>query len=366
VSIDASSIRYVRQRTLAGFGVAGQESLAAARVLVIGAGGLGSAVLPILAAAGIGSVTVVDDDLVDESNLHRQTLYSPADVGRAKAEAAAEALSRLSPDATITARVVRFDAATATELTSNVGLIVDAGDNLATRYLANDTAAALGIPLVWGNALGWSGQAGVAWDARGADYRDLFPVQVDDDGANCATTGVLPSVCTVIGGLMAGETLKLLTASGDPLVGRVVHYDARSGRTREVSFRRPVGGRRPPSEAPSVVADTSAAAPRGTLSPQELKSLVDDGGPLVLLDVREPWEAEHTTIAGSVLIPLGELPARRGELDPAARTVVYCHHGVRSAQALELLQRSGFSDASHLAGGIAAWTRDIDPGLRRY
>lgn len=361
VSIDATSKRYARQRILAGFGADGQARLADARVLVIGAGGLGSAVLPALAAAGIGHLTIVDDDIVDESNLHRQTLFSPADVGRGKAEAAADALTRLSPGADILPEPVRFDADTAALLAADAHLIVDASDNMPTRYLANDVASANGIPLVWGNALGWTGQAGVAWDAQGADYRDLFPEQPGDDGATCASVGVLPSVCTVVGGLMASEALKLLTGAGEPLVGRVVTYDARTARTRELQYRRSSEPRRAPSPA------RKAEPMDESIAPTDLKTLLDSGDPVVLLDVREPWEAETAQIPGSVLIPLGELTARYGELDSDAQTVVYCHHGMRSAQALAFLQQTaGFANARHLDGGIDAWSREVDPAVARY
>lgn len=360
MSIDAASVRFARQRALAGFGFSGQGFLASARVLVIGAGGLGSASLPTLAAAGVGAITIIDDDTVAESNLHRQTLYSPADVGRLKAEVAAAVLQRLSPEAAITARPVRFDSESAQALAADADLIVDASDNTATRYLANDVAAACGVPLVWGNALGWAGQVGVAWDARGVDYRDLFPIEPSAGADTCATVGVLPSVCTVIGGIMAGEALKLLTASGDPLLGRVIHFDARNGRIRELDYRRAPGPRRQP------IAATKAANEPFALSPLQLKALFDDGEPVVLLDVREPWETAQAQIPGSVLIPLGELSFRHTELDPAATTVIYCHHGVRSAQALGLLRQRGFGEASHLTGGIDAWSREVHPELRRY
>jgi sulfur-carrier protein adenylyltransferase/sulfurtransferase len=358
VSIDATSLRFARQRALAGFGIEGQARLAAARVLVIGAGGLGSAVLPTLAASGIGSITIVDDDTVDESNLHRQTLYSLADVGRSKAEVAARALKSLSPDAEIMARHVRFDSENAQAMATDADLLVDASDNAAARYLANDMAAARGVPLVWGNALGWTGQAGVAWDARGVDYRDLFPTEPSVDGATCATVGVLPSVCTVIGGIMASEVLKLLAESGEPLLGRVVYFDARDGRIRELEYHRAPGSRRPPAAKGT---DDSHA-----LGPHQLKALLERDEPVVLLDVREPWEAEQAQLPGSVLIPLAELASRHTELDPTATTVIYCHHGMRSAQALAFLRQSGFVDARHLTGGIDAWSREIDPALRRY
>ena len=368
MSIDATSPRYARQRTLSGFGVAGQEALAAARVLVIGAGGLGCAVLPTLAAAGIGHLAIVDGDTVDESNLHRQTLYSLADVGRPKAEAAAEVLRTLSPDADIVAHAAGFDAGTAATLAADVTLLIDATDNPAARYLANDLAASLAIPLVWGSALGWVGQVGVAWDARGADYRDLFPTEPAVEGATCATVGVLPSVCTTIGGMMAGEALKIVSASGDPLVGRVLQFDARTGRVRELAFRRSAlraRGQASVSPGSPAAAPSAGSRPRA-LEPAELKRMLDAREPLVLIDVREPWEAERVQIPGSLLVPFGNLAARVAELDPAAPTIVYCHHGPRAFSAAEFLARRGFGSVAVLNGGIDAWAREADPMAARY
>jgi molybdopterin/thiamine biosynthesis adenylyltransferase/rhodanese-related sulfurtransferase len=363
VSIDAGSVRFERQRTLAGFGLAGQRDLAAARILVIGAGGLGSSLLPSLAAAGVGEIGIVDDDVVEESNLHRQTMFSLSDVGRLKSEAAADALRRLSPDATVNAHPVRFDSHTAAMLAEDVDLLVDASDTLATRYLANDIAAERGVPLVWGNALGWAGQAGVAWDAKGVDYRDLFPVESSEDDATCALVGVLPTVCAVIGSIMANEVLKLLTDTGEPLLGRVLHFDSRSGSFRELAYRRAPGDRSR-QETPMTV--TRPMDDPHSLSAPQLRSLLDDGAPLTLLDVREPWEAETARLPNSVLVPLGDLAARHPELSKTARTVIYCHHGVRSADALGYLRELGFGDVSHLSGGIDAWSREIDPAIGRY
>ena len=213
MAVDPSSPRFARQRILSGFGD-GQKRLADAHVLVIGAGGLGSAVLPLLAAAGVGILTVLDDDTVAESNLHRQTLHTADDLGRNKAESAAETLRRLAPDAEIRMLTSRFDAGTTFDLLLDVDVLVDASDNPATRYLANDAAAIRGIPLVWGSALAYAGQVGVAWDEKGVDYRDLFsqgqsPQDDATEGDTCEIVGVLPSVCGVIGAMMASEVLKL-------------------------------------------------------------------------------------------------------------------------------------------------------------
>jgi molybdopterin/thiamine biosynthesis adenylyltransferase/rhodanese-related sulfurtransferase len=363
--LDPASPRFARQRILAGFGADGQAALAGAHVLVIGAGGLGSAVLPLLAAAGVGILTVVDDDTVAESNLHRQTLHTAADLGRNKAASAAETLGRLSPDAEIRVVETRFEPGETFDLLLDVDVLVDATDNPATRYLANDTATIRGIPLVWGSALAYAGQVGVAWDEKGVDYRDLFPEGSDAGaGDTCDVVGVLPSVCGVIGAMMASEVLKLLTGVGEPLLGRVAAYDALTGRTREIEYRRDPEAPRPGSleerTAPPVEPDGR------TITPEQLRDALAGPTPPVLLDIREPWEAELVQIPGSVFIPMNHIPERLGELDSDAETVVYCHHGVRSARVLEYLEQNGFTHGRHLTGGVEAYAAKVDPSLARY
>lgn len=370
--VDPDAPRYARQRILTGFGREAQQRLAGAHVIVIGAGGLGSAVLPALAAAGVGTIGIVDDDVVDTSNLHRQTLFSPADVGRPKVDAAADALSRLAPDVTIERHGIRFAPGTTFDLLLDADLLIDGSDNLATRYLANDAAAIRAIPLVWGSALRYSGQVGVAWDERGIDYRDLFPEQPDAaDDDTCEVAGVLPTVCAVTGAMMATEAIKLLTGVGEPLLGRVAVYDALTGTTREISYTREPGAVRPGSlEERTAIREPDPA--RSVTAAQLAKLLagpttegVHETPPL-LLDVRERPEASFAALPDSVLIPLGELPGRLDELDPDASIVVYCHHGVRSARALEVLEKAGFTRVRHLTGGLDAWSVQVDPELPRY
>ena len=357
---DPRSPRYARQRILPGFGDEAQKRLSSAHAVVIGAGGLGSAVLPILAAAGVGTITVVDDDLVDETNLHRQILHGGADIGRAKVDSAAEAVHRQSAETTVIAHLGQFTTETGPGILAGADIVIDGSDNNETRFAANDAAVAAGIPLVWGSALRWSGQVGLAWG--GTDYRDLFPDGPDADADTCEIAGILPTVCTVIGGLMATEALKLLAGVGEPLIGRVVLFDALSNSTRELRYARDPARDAGPGMSPSP----PVAVSRDSITARELADLLGEAGPPVLLDVREPHEFAITALPGAVLIPLGDLDARIGELDPGAPTVVYCHLGVRSASALARLRAAGFTDARHLAGGVDSWSRTVDPALPRY
>ena len=372
-AIQPDSPRYARQRVLPGWGVGAQQRLADAHVVVLGAGGLGSAVVPALVAAGVGRVTVVDDDRVETTNLHRQTLHSPADVGRAKVDSAADAAAALSPETTVVAVPRRFDEADADELLADADLVIDGTDDILTRYVADDAAARAGIPLVWGSAAKFSGQVGVSWEARGVSYRDLFPEPPADAGLSCEVDGILPTVCTVTGGMMAGEALKVLTGVGEPLLGRVVVYDALSGRTREIAYRRAADAApRPAAPAVAPATPPRPAAPRpapeatGEIDAATLSDELGSESPPTLLDVREPWEAAIAAITGSTLIPLGELGDRVGELDPAASVVVYCHLGVRSEYAARLLAGAGFARVRNLAGGIDAWSRSVDATVVRY
>jgi adenylyltransferase/sulfurtransferase len=370
--VDPDAPRFQRQRILSGFGPDAQRRLADAHVVVIGAGGLGSAVLPALAAAGVGTISIVDDDTVDATNLHRQTLYSPADVGRMKVDAAADVLTRLAPDVTIERQGIRFAPGNTFDLLLEADLLIDGSDNHDTRYLANDAAAIRAIPMVWGSALRYSGQVGVAWDERGVDYRDLFPEQPEADEETCEVAGVLPTVCAVTGAMMASEALKLLTGIGEPLIGRVAVYDALTGTTREIGYQRDPSAVRPGSlEERTALREPD---PERSVTAEQLAKLLagpTTGGvhetPPLLLDVRERPEASFASLPGSVLIPLGELPGRLDELPaPDTSIVVYCHHGVRSARALEVLEKAGFTRARHLTGGLDGWAVKVDPEMPRY
>ncbi|HEY4224889.1 MAG TPA: ThiF family adenylyltransferase [Pseudolysinimonas sp.] len=376
-SVDPDSPRFLRQRVLSGFGGEAQRTLAEAHVLVIGAGGLGSTVIPALAAAGVGTISIIDDDTVEASNLARQTIHGSDDVGRPKVDSAADAVARLSPDTTVIRHNERFVDRNSFDLLLEADLLIDGSDTFSTRYLANDAAAIRGIPMVWGSASQYTGHVGVAWDEAGVDYRDLFPVQPDDDAAqSCELVGVLPTVCAVIGAMMASEAIKLLTGIGEPLIGRVASYDALTGTTREIAYRRD-----PDAERPGSLEERTAVRepdPERSVTPQKLAQLLAGPttagiheAPPLLLDVREAAEASFVSLPDSTLIPLGQLPDRLDELaDTAggrdASIVVYCHHGVRSARALETLEKAGFTRVRHLTGGIDAWRVEVDPAMAAY
>ncbi len=379
--------RYARQLALPGFGAAELAALGRARVLVIGAGGLGSVVLPQLVGAGVGAgpggrIGIVDDDVVELSNLHRQTLHGEGDLGRRKVDSAAERLTALNASTTIVRHAERFSRDTALALLAGYDLLVDGSDGFATRYLAADAAVLARVPLVWGAVLQYDGQVGVS-PVGGPGYRDLFPQRPDPASVlDCATGGVLPSVCGVIGSIMAAQVVTLLTGIGESLIGRVTTYDARSGRFRELTYRHdpsaaPItalpdddapGGDSPDGDSPghdSPGHDDSGEAGTDELTAPQLAELLAEAAPPLLLDVREPWEHDLAAIAGSQLLPLGQLADGIADLPRDRRIVAYCHHGIRSRHALDLLRAAGL-DAQHLVGGIDAWSVQVDPSIARY
>jgi adenylyltransferase/sulfurtransferase len=365
--------RFARQLALPGFGIDAQRALAAARVLVIGAGGLGSAVIPALSAAGVGTVGVIDDDTVELSNLHRQTIHGQADVGGPKVASAASRVAAINPGTTVVAINERLGRDTALELFAGYDLVIDGSDNFPTRYLANDAAAITGIPLVWGAVSQYAGQVGVAWAAKGPQYRDLFPTPPPAGSVlSCEQGGVFPTVVAVIGSVMAGEALKVLTGVGEPLIGRVTTFDSLSGGFRELAYQRD------PEAAPITElidydafcgvtpTESRPAMSDDTVTPAELSAILERGDDVVLLDVREPWEASIVSLPDALLVPLGSLESVIDKLDPAEEFILYCHHGTRSEMALQLLTQRGFDHARHLQGGIEAYAREIDPDLARY
>ncbi|MCC7128609.1 MAG: ThiF family adenylyltransferase [Microbacteriaceae bacterium] len=361
--------RYSRQLALPGFDESTQLKLTNARVLVIGAGGLGSAAVPYLASTGVGTIGILDTDTVELSNLHRQIVHGVEDLGRSKLDSIADSVARIDPEIRVVKHNLRVDSSNVLELLSQYDLLVDGSDNFPTRYLASDAATISGKPLVWGAILQYGGQVGVSWSDRGPTYRDLFPVPpAPGDIPNCAEGGVLPGVCAVIGAIMSTEVVKILSGTGEPLIGRVCTYDALTGRFREIPFRAD-----PAAERVTELIDYEAfcgiekeSAIVEELNPAELKELLDRGTELQLVDIREPFEREIVQIDNSDFIPLGQLPSRLSELRTDVPVVLYCHHGSRSARALRFLREQGLANATHLIGGIDAFAREIAPELQRY
>lgn len=357
--------RYARTTQLPGFGPVAQRRLRATRVLVVGAGGLGSAVLPLLASAGFGTIGIVDDDRVEASNLPRQSIHTPSDVGRPKVESAAEAVKALDEGIELRLFAERLSAQNAERILSGFDLVLDGSDNFPTRYLVDDAATLAGIPVVWGAVHQTGGQVGLSWAANGPTYRDLFPVPpAPGSVASCAEAGALPSVCGVIGGLMVGEAIKLVTGTGEPLLGRVVVHDALRGSFRELAYQRD------PQAAPitELIDYDLFCGVSDTMSPAELQARLTAGEPHTLLDVREPWEADIVELPSSLLVPLGVVqrdPAGVAERLTDAPLVIICHHGIRAETARRLLSDVGMSGLV-LAGGLDAWARDVDPGMPRY
>jgi adenylyltransferase/sulfurtransferase len=373
----AELLRYSRHLLLPEVGVEGQRRLKAARVLLIGAGGLGSPAALYLAAAGVGTIGVVEFDLVDATNLQRQVAHGTAAVGRPKLESLTARLRDLNPHVVVEPFPVRLSSANALEILRRFDVVVDGTDNFPTRYLVNDACVMLGKPLVYGAILRFDGQVSV-FDARhGPCYRCLY-ADPPPPGLvpSCAEGGVLGVLPGVIGSLQALEALKLILGIGDSLIGRLVLFDALRLRFRELALTRdpdcPVCGSHPSVteliDYEAFCGIGAAVAPTaGTeISPADLHQALKGAPPPVLLDVREPHEWEIAHIEGAALIPLGQLPAHLRDLDAHAEVVTYCHHGMRSMQALQLLRGAGFERVRSLAGGIDAWADAIDPGMPRY
>lgn len=362
--------RYSRHLLLPAIGDEGQRRLRGARVLVVGAGGLGAPVLQYLAAAGVGRLGIVDDDVVDVTNLQRQVVHGHADIGRPKVDSAAEAVRALDPGVDVAQHRVRLTAENV-DLLGEYDLVVDGADNFPTRYLVNDACVHLGLPEVWGSVLRFDAQVSVFWGRPPASLpiepvqlRDLFPEPPPEGSVpSCAAAGVLGALCGQVGSLMATEAIKLITGVGRPLLGRVAVLDALAGTWREVPLR-PAPAER--SAAPAHLAADAIGPPvPREVSPHELARLLAAGA-ATLLDVREPAERAIVTIpAADLPIPLAELPARVDEVPTDRPVVVYCHSGARSGSAARYLAGAGY-DVANLAGGVLAWADEVDPSLPRY
>ncbi len=370
--------RYRRHLTLPEFGLEGQQALLDARVLLIGMGGLGCPLAQYLAAAGVGTLGLVDFDVVDASNLQRQLLYCVADIGRPKLDVAVERIHALNPDVQVDVHRLQLDSGNAMEILAAYDVIVDGTDNFPTRYLINDACVLLGKPNVHGSIFQFEGQATV-FDARhGPCYRCLYP-EPPPPGAvpSCAEGGVLGVLPGLVATIQATETIKLLTGIGDPLYGRLLRYDALRMKFDEFKLKKdsqcPVCGSQPTvTELIDYVGFCGVPAIEGLEVPEvaaaEVRDALDRGDEFLLLDVREPDEVTTAQIEGSRGLPLGELEARMDELASwrQRRIVVHCHTGARSARACQALRAAGFRNVANLAGGIEAWSLTVDPDVPRY
>ena len=373
-------LRYSRHLIMPEVTLAGQQRLKAAKVLCIGAGGLGSPLTLYLAAAGVGTIGIVDYDTVDLTNLQRQIIFSTSDVGRPKLEAARERLLQLNPEIEIITHATRLASWNALELFQDYDLIADGTDNFPTRYLVNDVCVLTGKPNVYASIFRFDGQVSLFDAARGPCYRCLFP-EPPPPGLvpSCAEGGVLGVLPGIIGSLQALEVLKLILGIGDPLIGRLVMFDALDFSFRELAVKKDphcaVCGDHPTVTAPvdyEAFCSIRGAEPDSdgtsipTLSVEDFRRRTQAGEAITLLDVREAFEAEIVRIPGAVRFPLSELPSRLHELDTADTFTLHCHRSGRSLEAFRIMRKAGFGRVHVLAGGIDAWAERIDPSLPRY
>ncbi len=376
--------RYARHLIMPEVAMEGQKRLKAGKVLCIGTGGLGSPLSLYLAAAGVGTLGLVDFDVVDVSNLQRQIIHFTADVGRPKVQSAQEKLQAINPDLTIVCHEHPIDSSNALEIFAGYDVIVDGTDNFPTRYLVNDACVLLGKPNVYGSIFRFDGQASVFFPPHGPCYRCLYPEPPPPELVpSCAEGGVLGILPGLIGVVQATETVKLLLGTGRPLIGRLLLYDALDMSFREMKVRKnpkcPICGTNPTITglidyqefcgvrgAEPELTPAAGAALDDTITPLELKALWDRGERPFLLDVRNPEEIAICRIDGSTVIPLPELAGRLGELDPAVPIVVHCKSGMRSQKAIALLRTQGFTRLQNLTGGILGWIKDVDPSLPGY
>ncbi len=371
--------RYGRHLTLAEVGVDGQRRLKAARVLIVGAGGLGCPAALYLAAAGVGTLGLVDDDVVDESNLQRQVAHGTSFVGRPKLESLRARLADLNPHVALETHAVRLARENAMELLARYDVVIDGTDNFATRYLVNDACVLLGKPNVYGSILRFEGQASVFDATRGPCYRCVYP-EPPPPGVvpSCAEAGVLGVLPGVIGAVQATEAIKLVLGAPETLVGRLVLYDAWSLSFRELKLRKdpacPLCGEHPTIRALVDYEDFCGLKEArrvetragGELSVRAYQAMRERGDDVVLLDVREPEELRIARLGGETHVPLAMIPLRAGELDPHRTYVVMCHHGARSAMAVRWLGQNGFTNLYNLTGGIDAYAIEADPEIPRY
>jgi molybdopterin/thiamine biosynthesis adenylyltransferase/rhodanese-related sulfurtransferase len=367
--------RYSRHLIIPDVAMAGQKRLKNSRVLVVGAGGLGSPALMYLAAAGVGTLGIVDFDVVDESNLQRQIIHGQSDIGRLKAESARDSVREINPYVNVVVHETRLDNDNVLDIFGQYDLILDGTDNFATRYMVNDACVLLGKPYVWGSIYRFDGQVSVFWDEHGPNYRDLYPDPPPPGMVpSCAEGGVLGVLCASIGSVMVNEAIKLLTGIGETLLGRLLVFDALEMSWHEIKIRKDPNTPKITElidyEAFCGVVSEAAqeAAAGSTITAAELRELLDSDKPTFLVDVREPAEWEIVRIPGATLIPKDEI--LRGDalasLPQDRQIVMYCKTGVRSAETLAAVKAAGFADAVHVQGGVTAWVNQIDPSLPSY
>ncbi|WP_117213997.1 adenylyltransferase/sulfurtransferase MoeZ [Allorhizocola rhizosphaerae] len=374
--------RYSRHLIIPDVGVTGQKRLKNAKVLCVGAGGLGSPALMYLAAAGVGTLGIVEFDVVDESNLQRQIIHGQSDVGRPKAESAAASIREINPYVNVVIHNTALDRDNVKEIFAQYDLIVDGTDNFATRYLVNDAAVLLGKPYVWGSIYRFDGQASVFWAEHGPCYRCLYPEPPPPGMVpSCAEGGVLGVLCASIGSIQVTEAIKLLAGVGEPLVGSLMVYDALEMTYRKIKVRKDPNcalcGENPTVTdlledyedfCGNVSTEAADAVVGSTITARELKDWQDAGKDVFVVDVREPAEFEIVRIPGSVLIPKGDILSGEAlsRMPQDKQIVLHCKSGVRSAEALAALKSAGFKDAVHVQGGVLAWIKTVDPSLPAY
>lgn len=376
---DAELRRYARHLTVPEIGEEGQRRLKNARVLCVGAGGLGSPALLYLAAAGVGTLGVVDDDVVDASNLQRQVIHGEATLDAPKTASAAARIADLNPLVHVVEHRERLTAGNAAEVLAGYDLVLDGTDNFGTRYLVSDACELAGLPHVWGSILRFDGQYSVFWGAHGPTYRDLYPVPpAPGTVPSCAEAGVLGVLPGLLGTAMAVEAVKLVTGIGTTMLGRVATYDALSARWWEIPLS-PTPGRRPVTAlaaaddgAPACRAPGPARGAVPTVTAPELADLLAarqrGAADFELVDVREPYEARLAAIPGARLVPLGEFESGEAfaRIAPGRRVLLHCKAGARSERALRLLRAAGHADVAHLEGGVLAWIEQVDPSQQPY
>jgi adenylyltransferase/sulfurtransferase len=371
--------RYSRHLIIPDVAMDGQKRLKNAKVLVIGAGGLGSPALMYLAAAGVGTLGIVDFDVVDESNLQRQIIHGVSDIDTPKAESAQRSVAEINPYVKVVLHEERLDSSNALDVIRPYDLIIDGTDNFATRYLVNDACVLLGKPYVWGSIYRFDGQASVFWAEHGPCYRCLYPDPPPPGMVpSCAEGGVLGVLCASIGSIQVNEAIKLIDGIGEPLLGELMVYDALDMEYRKIKVRKDpecaICGKNPTvtelidyEEFCGTVSDAAVQAAAGsTITASELAAMQNDGKDFLLVDVREPAEFEIVSIPGATLIPKGDIPAHLSELPQDKPIVLYCKTGVRSAEALATLKGAGFASATHVQGGVTAWANQVDKSLPVY